>query len=51
VAKLKVLVVDDDPVAVRIARAALSSLGHSVVAQHGAFGTSAAIVREQPDLV
>ena len=48
---LKILVVDDDLVTLTVVRALLAKEGHEVLIQHGALGTSAAIVRERPDVV
>jgi CheY-like chemotaxis protein len=49
--RLKVLVVDDEPVALEVTRAVLEKLGHEVVTRESALGTTAAIVRERPDIV
>jgi CheY-like chemotaxis protein len=48
---LKVLVVDDDPVALEIARARLEKMGHEVMTRDSAVGTTATIIREKPDVV
>lgn len=48
---LKVLVVDDDPVVLEIARARLEKMGHEVITRGSAIGTSATIIREKPDVV
>ena len=49
--KLKVLIVDDDPTTLLIAEARLQSAGHRVSTRDRAFGTSAAVLREKPDVV
>ena len=49
--RLKVMVVDDDPVALEIATAILESQGHEVVARKAALGTAVAVLRECPDVV
>lgn len=48
---MKVIVIDDDPVALELTRAALESLGHQVQTLAGAIGASAVILRERPDVV
>jgi two-component system, response regulator PdtaR len=48
---VKVIVIDDDPVALELSRAALESLGHQVETLSGAIGASAVILRERPDVV
>jgi CheY-like chemotaxis protein len=50
-ARLKVMVVDDDPVALEIACAILESQGHEVLARETALGTAVAVLRECPDVV
>jgi CheY-like chemotaxis protein len=50
-ARLKVMVVDDDPVALEIASAILESQGHEVLARETALGTAVAVLRERPDVV
>ena len=47
---MKVLVVDDDPVVLRVAEAVLGGMGHEVVTRDHALGTTVAICREQPDV-
>lgn len=47
----RVLVVDDDAAALQVTRAHLESAGFEVLTRDGAFGTSAYILREQPDVV
>jgi CheY-like chemotaxis protein len=47
---MKVLVVDDDPVVLRVTEAVLRGLGHEVVTRDHALGTTVAISREQPDV-
>jgi CheY-like chemotaxis protein len=49
--ELKILIVDDDPVILEIARIVLESLGHHVLKRENPLGTTAEIVREQPDMV
>jgi CheY-like chemotaxis protein len=49
--RLKVLVVDDDPVVLEIARARLEKMGHEVVTRSSAIGTTATIIGEKPDVV
>lgn len=48
---MKVLVIDDDPVALALTRAVLESWGHDVVTLEGALGASAVILREKPRVV
>ena len=48
---LKILIVDDDPVVLEIARIVLEGLGHRVCKRNEPLGTTAEIVREQPDVV
>jgi CheY-like chemotaxis protein len=50
-ARLKVMVVDDDPVALEIASAILESQGHEVLARETALGTAVAVLRECRDAV
>ena len=50
-ARLKAMVVDDDPVALQIASAILESQGHEVIARESALGTTVAVLRERPDVV
>ena len=50
-ARMKVMVVDDDPVALQIASAILESQGHEVIARESALGTTVAVLREAPDVV
>ncbi len=47
---MKVLIIDDDPVALTLADAVLRGLGHEVVTRDRALGTSAAIIDERPDV-
>ena len=49
--RVRVMVVDDDPVCLEVARALLESRGYEVVTRDKAFGTTAAILRERPDVV
>ena len=48
---LKVMLVDDDTLALEVAAAALESRGHIVIKRTGALGTMLAIRRETPDVV
>jgi CheY-like chemotaxis protein len=48
---LRVLVVDDDPISLRLAEAALARLGHHTLARSAALGTTAMILRERPDVI
>jgi DNA-binding response OmpR family regulator len=47
----KVLVVDDDPIALELVHDRLTANGYTVVTRSEALGTSAAIVQEAPDVV
>ncbi len=47
----KVMVVDDDRVALEVARERLESAGFEVITRDVAIGTSASIVAERPDVV
>jgi CheY-like chemotaxis protein len=48
---IKVMVVDDEPVTLEVTRALLESRGYDVVTRESAIGTTAAILRERPDVV
>jgi len=48
---LKVLVIDDEPIVVEVAKAILEDMGHEVATRSSALGASAWIVREKPDVV
>jgi DNA-binding response OmpR family regulator len=48
---LKVMLVDDDALALEVAAVALESRGHDVIKRAGALGTLLAIRREKPDIV
>jgi DNA-binding NtrC family response regulator len=48
---MKVLIVDDDPVALQILEAVLEGMGHAVLVRDEALGTMSAVVREKPDVV
>ena len=50
-ASRRVMVVDDDPVVLEVTRERLASAGYAVSVRSSAFGTSAAIIRERPDIV
>ena len=47
----KVLVVDDDPVVLEMVRDALEELDYEVYTHSSAFGTSAELMKYQPDLL
>jgi DNA-binding response OmpR family regulator len=47
----KVLVVDDDPIALELVRDRLTASGYTVLTRTEALGTSATIVQEAPDVV
>jgi DNA-binding response OmpR family regulator len=47
----KVLVVDDDPIALELVRDRLAAQGYTVLTRGEALGTSAAIAHEAPDVV
>ncbi len=49
--ELKILIVDDDPFILEIARIVLESLGHQVLKREKPLGSTAEIVRERPDVV
>ena len=48
---MKILLIDDDPVALALGRAVLEKQGHDVITLEGALGASAVILREQPRVV
>lgn len=48
---LRITVVDDDPLALRVTAAALRSLGHEVATREQALGSLPVITRERPDVV
>jgi len=48
---LKLMIVDDDPVALAMAAAVLEGQGHQVIARENALGTTAAVVQERPDVI
>jgi CheY-like chemotaxis protein len=48
---LKVLIVDDDALALEVAAAALESHGYTVIKREEALGTMVLIRRERPDIV
>ena len=48
---LKVMVVDDDTLALEVVAAALESIGHDVIKRSTALGTVLAIRRERPEVV
>jgi CheY-like chemotaxis protein/HPt (histidine-containing phosphotransfer) domain-containing protein len=47
----RVLIVDDDPLSLQVARAYLESAGYSVATRSESIGTSAVIFRDRPDIV
>jgi CheY-like chemotaxis protein len=47
----KVLVVDDDPVALKVTRARLERAGYGVITRSEALGTSVMVATEKPDVV
>jgi DNA-binding response OmpR family regulator len=47
----RVLLVDDDPLSLQVARAYLESAGYEVTLRSESIGTSAVIFRERPDIV
>ena len=47
----KVMVVDDDSVALRITRARLEGAGFEVITRDNPFGTTLAVMKELPDIV
>jgi DNA-binding response OmpR family regulator len=49
--KLTFLIVDDDPVALQVARERLEAIGFDVVTRDQALGTSSYIVQHRPDFV
>jgi DNA-binding response OmpR family regulator len=48
---IKVLVVDDDATTLSLLTVRLENAGYEVVTNHGALGTAATVMREQPDIV
>lgn len=48
---LKVLLVDDDPVAVTVVRRWLETAGYEVIARDTPFGTSGMILKHHPDVL
>ena len=49
--KKKVLVVDDNPLALKFAKVKLESAGYEVITHHGALGTLGIILQKNPDYV
>ena len=49
--RLKVLVVDDDPIVLEVTRARLEAAGYEVVIREDGVGTSNAVAQENPDVV
>lgn len=49
--RVKVLVVDDDPITLEVVRERLTEAGYDVFVRAGAIGTSQWVAREQPDFV
>lgn len=48
---MRVMVIDDDPVALKYVSAAIASLRHEVIARSEALGTLLAVQSEKPDAV
>ncbi len=49
--RIKVLVVDDDPISLEVTRTRLAKAGYEVVTREDALGTSTAIALEDPEVV
>ena len=49
--KQKILVVDDNPLALKFAKVKLESAGYEVITHHGALGTLGIILQKNPDYV
>jgi CheY-like chemotaxis protein len=49
--RTKVLVVDDDALVLEVTRTRLVNLGYDVVTREDAVGTTAAVAREEPDVI
>lgn len=49
--RLKVLVIDDDPLVLEVVRQRLASDGHTVVVREDSLGTNRAVREEDPDVV
>src|SRR5688500_17880263 len=49
--KIRVMVVDDDPVVLEVARVRLEGAGYEVICRGSPLGTSAAIMRMKPSVV
>jgi CheY-like chemotaxis protein len=49
--RLKVLVVDDDPVTLEVTKAVLEGLGHAVLTRGQALGTTPVAMAERPDVI
>lgn len=48
---LRICLIDDDPIALRVVAAVLRGLGHDVTTRNQAFGSLTAVVRDRPDVV
>jgi len=48
---MRVLVIDDDPIALQVARERLASMGHEVFTREEALGTAQAVRDLKPDIV
>jgi len=48
---MRVLVIDDDPIALEVTASALRAMGHHVECHEQAFGATAAIAAARPDVV
>jgi DNA-binding response OmpR family regulator len=51
VRKRRAMVVDDDPVVLEVTREHLESVGFEVTTRESSLGTSAAVMREKPDIL
>jgi CheY-like chemotaxis protein len=49
--RLKVMVVDDDEVVLEVTRERLDAAGYEVLVRQSSLGTSAAILRDKPDIL
>jgi CheY-like chemotaxis protein len=48
---MKVLVIDDDPIATKIVKARLEAVGHTVVTRNRPLGTAFVLAQEKPDVL
>lgn len=51
IVRKKVLIVDDDPMVLKVTRKVLEAAGYEVITHPMSYGTSALILRELPDIV